>query len=463
MGLVRKAQVAAGQEAIPGQAATLTGADVIDLLEADWSESRELIERNAASGTLSKGVEGVGPGDSTLNIIVDVKGSGTATTVPDWAVLMNSCLMEEVDTLTVDTSAAGITDPLEPGDILTGQTSGAEAIVLAHVDEAASALNIPAYMISGTFSTGETVDSRDKGVAVAVLAVTPTTANQGKAWKPVSEVQTSITTSGAWSASDPAVGEGVKIEDGGTIVGEALIISVSGTATVLEMVWGVIASGYALTSTTGQTATVTGTPSTTLAATVTARFNRDRLIRDLVEARGNPQLAADAGQPGRFTFAMQGSPQNPTDGGRFTAGLPTITTTPPRFAGGYFSIDGIRVVTKSVQWDGGNNVVQIADANSTDGRKGGAITEREPTLTVTIDQGTIAGLDLWSKWKAATTVTLGVQIGNTSGNRITIAASKAQITEITDSDNEGIAGFNVTFRLRQESAVGDNEYFVAHT
>lgn len=467
MPLVRKSQIALETEAVPGTAATLAGADVVDTLSSSFSQTQELIDRQPAGGSLSKGVEAVGRGSAEIGFEVDIKGSGTATTEPNYWKAILAALYESVDVFEVN--LVSLSEDLEPGDRISENGGDAEAVVVAHVSASGSPVAIPVVPIVGTWTTATAVDSALKGASIGTTGATPISASAtGLAAKPISDTETEFTTTADWSVATPPAGMGVVIRDGATVVGEAFFLSdVSTTVKRVEMIWGVLAAGYTATSETsgGATTVVTlhATPaiSTPVGAALTVQLNRDRLRRRVIGGRTTFSGTAEAGQPGRFSFTVSGQTSDPVDEARLTAsGLPT--TTPPRFASGYIAIDGIRVPVKSFEFDAGAEVIQRADANRPNGEAGGMVTGRDPSLRITVEQTTVIGLDYWTKWTAGTTVRLGVQVGATTGNIVSFVAEAGQIAELSDGEVDGIATFDISFRLRAATLVGDDEVYLAH-
>lgn len=463
MPLKRKTQVAVAVEDYPNAPLTLAGTDVIETVEpAQFSGDPELLTREPSGGTLSKAAEAVGRHSGQITFPVDFKGSGTATTEPRWGRLVLAALARKVDIDSMALSVA-LTNQLEPGDVLTGGTSGATAIVT--MAAAAAATTIRVVVLSGTFSTAEQINSAQKGANVGTThAATVITAAQGVAYRPVSDTRTTMESSNTWSGSTPAAGAGLAFVVGTTVVGEGHMVSWSagtpGTLTV-ELAYGEIPDGCDVEAADGSTLTLDSPANveTTQGKSVKARCNLDKLVLDLTAARVNFQITADAGATGRIAFTVQGQPVSPTEAARLTpSGL--ATTTPPRFAGGVASIGGLRLPTKSVAFDAGSGVVQIADANSSNGEKGGDISGREPTMTMSVEQASLAGIDLFALRDAGTTVGLGFQLGTTAGNRPSVVAPAAQITGISFGDDNGVATLDVTFALRRLADTGDDEWFV---
>lgn len=471
MPAARNRQLALKIEAVPNTAVTPAGTDVLDVLDVTPSFPQAFLDREPSGGSLSRPVQPAGVSEGELSGRVDLKGSGVATTLPRWSRLLELALYERVDVDHLNVSS--LTEDLVPGDRLTLATSGAVCIVMAFVPQTGSPVSIPVYVKSGTPGGSQAVTSALKGASVATTTGTPLTADQGHAFKPLSRSEFTVDTTAGWSASDPGAGKGVVIKDGATVVGEAFFVAQNSTVATLEMSWGTIAAGNTLNSqTAGGTAvsaTVAGSPAITQTKgkTGTARYNRAGLDVVMSGCRSTFGMEAEAGAAGVVTFTLRGSCQTRTDEAQLTAsGLET--TTPPRFVGpsglrGAAHIDGVPVPTRRVTLEGGNELVRRADANAPEGDAGGAITGRDPSLSMQIDQVTVQALSLHGKLRLGTTLRFGAQFGNTSGNRVAIVAPAAQVTALTDDDADGSATHTVTLAPRLEDLAGDDELYIAFT
>ena len=107
----------------------------------------------------------------------------------------------------------------------------------------------------------------------------------------------------------------------------------------------------------------------------------------------------------------------------------------------------------------GATVTQVPDANSVNGSKGGEITARAATLSITVEQAGIAAVNLHALRDAGTTIPIGVEIGTTAGNRMSIICRAAQITQLADQDDNGTATYQVSTNLVTPGD-GDDELFL---
>lgn len=100
--LSRKCQVAAKVEGTKGSVETLAAADANILAEViGWHVAAEPLPRDYLRATLSKPKSIPGVKIMTLDIKVEVKGSGTAATPPSWGKLLRGCGYKETVAATV--------------------------------------------------------------------------------------------------------------------------------------------------------------------------------------------------------------------------------------------------------------------------------------------------------------------------------------------------------------------------
>lgn len=462
MGLVKRSQLLKVVEGIPGNQTepSWSGAHAVDVIDLAFTQSRALNPRQTAKASLSKTIEAIGRGQVGLTFAVDVKGSGSALSLPNYDDFLVACLMNQggAETLQLNAPAS-----LGIGDLITGDSSGATAIVL---ETKTSATTYAVAVRSGTFSTSEDLNSEYLGDAAAVAhasAPLPGTA-LGFFWNPWSQPALTFDTTGAWSASPPAVGETfAAVTALGEVLGGGTIIAIDGSETTCEWNWGTLAAGASLISTSAKTATVASPTGVTQTEgkSLTLRPNRAGLARPMYGTKGTFSIRGEAGGQARFNFSFTGKAGTPTDA-QLATGATFPTTVPPRLIGGRIVVNGVPIPTKSFELDINNTVVMSADANATEGDKRADITDRNPQLTLELDQIGVTAFQWWNKWGNGTPVRVGIQLGSTPGNIIGISAGNAQISEIADGDVDGIATHSVTMMLREESTNGNDEIFIAH-
>lgn len=468
MGLAKAKQLAFAIEAVPNTAATLTGADVIDLLEGDFEFEQDFLSREPSGGSLTTGIQPSGQSRGRITARLDLKGSGVAATAPKLGRMLEASFFERIDIDHLNVSS--LTEDLVPGDQLTGGTSGATALVAAYIAQTGSAVSVPVIVTSGTFAGTEALNSALKGNGVATTTASPLTADQGHAYRPLSSTSMTVDTSAGWSASDPGSGQGIVVKDGETVVGEAFFISQSTNTVTMEFAWGTIAAGNTLHSKTAGgvavSATVAGSPNLTQlkGKTGTAQFIRHRLKRLLTGCRASFSLEAESGSAGSVSVTLQGSVQPASDSAQLVASG-SEATTPPRFIApngkrGSAHLNGVPVPTIKVSIDAANQLVRRQDANAPEGDAGGAVTGRTPQVSWQIDQVSVNTLDPMALIRAATAQRFGFQVGNTSGNRVAVVCPAAQISGMADDDVDGNSTHTLTINPRGADLAGDNEVYV---
>lgn len=466
MPLSRRSQVAAKVEVVPSVEATgLAGVDVVEVLNAEYTQSRSMIARQPSDPSLSGVVEGIGRGEAGTRFDVDWRGSGVVTTKPDWAKLVEACFHRSSDAgalLSLSLSGGGLTEALYAGDTLTGGTSGETATVAAYA--AAGATTVKVFDLSGSLTVAENINSAQQGNAVGVVASDPMGgADAGFTWAPISDRTMSFAITGAWGGGNPAVGEGVVIKAPSTaiITGQGyVVVPNTGSVCTIELAWGTIVASSTLVSTAGKTNTVHGAPAfaNVQGPSLTMLMNRDKFRRGVTGARGTFRMECEAGGIGRASFEFKGRARAAEDAA-FISGASLSAIVPPRFQGGAFALNGIRVPIKSFSFDAGVNVVMRADGNSEEGDWGAEVVSRDPSFSFVVDQGPLAFFDFHTPWKNGTTMLISYTLGSAVGNTMSFIGV-GQITEISDGDADGIATLSINCKLRRSTSAGDNEYLI---
>lgn len=168
--LKRRRQIAVKIEGTEGTAETLAAADVIQVREPTYKPNVPFYQRNIARATLTplQALPGIKTG--TLSFGVELKGSGAASTAPEYDAVLQACgLLPTTEAkLTVGAVASG---PFQAGERVTGGTSGAIGIVL--FDLANGETDLWVKVISGTFAT-EVITGSDSGASATSSAVSLT-------------------------------------------------------------------------------------------------------------------------------------------------------------------------------------------------------------------------------------------------------------------------------------------------
>jgi len=186
--LTRKRQLAAKIEAVEGAAETLAAVDARLLVyNPKVSFDIAMFERNPARQSFSNIAKLPGKRPAGLSYRLELRGSGIAGTVPEWAKILQSCGfgVSQLKSMNIGAVTNG---PFEHGETITGGTSGAKGRVV--VNTANGSPNIYFVAISGIFESAETITGGTSG-ATATTSSAPVTV--GNEIKPISDNIPSLT------------------------------------------------------------------------------------------------------------------------------------------------------------------------------------------------------------------------------------------------------------------------------
>ncbi len=180
--LRRLRQVAAKIEVAEGTAEALAAADAKILPfdpKLDFDPQRTAQNPSGSSFSKRGEVTGKIPGTHTLGI--QLRGSGTATTSPEWAKYLRACGFSESSLYSINIGAI-TSGPFQHGETITGGTSGAQGRVVIKTLTGTSLIYfIPVGTL--TFQSGEVITGGTSG-ATATTSSTPTA--RGKEYKLIS-------------------------------------------------------------------------------------------------------------------------------------------------------------------------------------------------------------------------------------------------------------------------------------
>ncbi len=463
MTLERRKEVLVATETWPGiEFAAWGTSNFLDALESTRSQRRSRIARQLAKESMSREVEAIGRGDITESFQVDAKGSGTATTLPNYNPLLEASLLKTVNTGNLVLTGGGTLFELQPGDLLT---CGAAQLYLMR-RAAAGSTNLPCYLVSGTVPISTIVTSSYlAGATVGTSAASaPFTANLAKAWLPTTKVLMQGTTTGAWVGGAPAAGEVLSFTTAvpGPVEGQAIFVSWASDILTFEWLWGKASPGGGVVSTTGKSIAFSATPAFafTQGRYLSCRPLRGTLARVLVGCQANFTLRCVAGESGRFEFNLMGKP-GAHDDVAFTGGtIPSIVA--PRWIGGNASVEGIQIPFKSFEFESGNQLAMRQSAQASEGDISAMIAGREPRLRIQLEDTGKGGFDWHAKRASSQPVRMGLQLGNTAGNIISLVIPKGQVDEVEEDDVEGKATNSVTILPNAVTTAGDDEYVIGH-
>lgn len=225
----------------------------------------------------------------------------------------------------------------------------------------------------------------------------------------------------------------------------------------------VLLRACALSSTVVADASVTYAAVSEAFESCTLYFNYDGEVQKVVGARGTAVLNMTAGALPVISFTMTGRYAKPSIESLPT---PTYNAIAPLPFSSYntetFTVHGQAVKGQSISLDLGNQVVHRNLA----GYDGIDITDRAPTGTVVFEATTVATKDYFAAMESHNkSPALGaIQIihGGTAGNIVTLNVPTAQLSNITETEVDGIRMFSAEY-IPVPTAAGNNELTVAFT
>lgn len=476
MPITRKQQLLSKLETTEGGGATFASTDAIQVFDPSLSDNVDLLDRVPAGPTLSRDFQPIGRKTRQVTFRSDFRGSGTGSTAPDFAGLLQASGYKSA-TPRVLTLAAVTGNGFQLGEQVFQGASYATATAVGVVIGVLSAANAPLHVsatsgqklvvavVSGTFASATLTTGNSSASTTTISA---DAAYSGLVYQPTSEKLISVTTA-AWAGGTPsAVGEVLAVESAGLKVGAVQIISETGgtyTAMSVTLLWGSIANGNTLRNAVGTgTGVINAAPTMTRTPSLAMRHNLDGRNRLLLGARGDFSLEGEVGQPMQFNWTFTGDPGVDADAAPITtSGLSTVRA--PRLLGA-FCCYGVgnaiyRLPTKRVALAQGNTVNPNLDANRAGGSTGSNITDRDPSFTVTVDM-VHSNVNWESLRDSGSIVRVGFLLGDTLGNMVSLVAPNCQVTECALGDADGVATFDVTMKPLRIAESGDDELYIGH-
>lgn len=206
----------------------------------------------------------------------------------------------------------------------------------------------------------------------------------------------------------------------------------------------------------GTTGQLTYTPLTQDHESCTIYFYRDGILHSLVGCRGTWELRLPVDDLPVFRFTMRGLWADPSDSANPSS--PTVLSlVPPRIVDLGLSIGSYSPVgVNSLQLAMNNTLVTKKCINATEGITGIEINARRPGGSLDPEVDTLANLNPWSAWKAATSAAIACTVGSVAGNRLDVSVPKAIYDEVGYGDRDGTLIYNLPFTCTENSS-GDDE------
>ena len=166
--------------------------------------------------------------------------------------------------------------------------------------------------------------------------------------------------------------------------------------------------------------------------------------------RGTFRVSMQPGQLGAIVFSLEGKVAEIT-----TTALPAITYQSNDGAivqGAGFTLNGWAPRIMEGEFDIGNTLAWVSDANAADGLQEYRIQMRDPSQTVTVEAVALSTFDPYALTRNAGTIALALAIGSAQYNRVRITDSACFLRSApSNEDYEDVAGWGLA--LGSESPV----------
>jgi hypothetical protein len=188
--LSRKRQLVAKIESVEGTVETLAAADAkILAYNPKLNYNFSTFERNPARASMSQVGKIIGKRPGTLSCDVELRGSGTVGTSPEWAKLLQACGFE-INVLKILTIGAITGGPFQHGETITATGSGATGRVIIKTVTGTATL----YFVSTNafiFTNGDVITGATSAATATVSGSAPI--NAGKEFKMITDAVPSLT------------------------------------------------------------------------------------------------------------------------------------------------------------------------------------------------------------------------------------------------------------------------------
>ncbi|MEQ1659575.1 MAG: hypothetical protein ABL896_12445, partial [Hylemonella sp.] len=217
------------------------------------------------------------------------------------------------------------------------------------------------------------------------------------------------------------------------------------------------ACGHAVTVNAGTSVVIN--PISTGEEAATLNVNEDTFLRKMTFARGNLKWSLGEGKVGRMMASLMGLYSTPADAAMPSVTLPTVLK-PVGFSKSntVVTLGATALKVASVEIDGGRthtyrNMAGAEDIVPSDCRPFASIKHELPAAAVK---------NLYSELESTTTQALSIVHGTTAGNIWTFAAARAQLTDLTESEDRGVIFTTARLELIPTSA-GNDHYTITLT
>jgi hypothetical protein len=427
------ARVKANAEGSAFEAATLAAANA-DLLVYEPRIVYEVnqFERNPVRDSIGSLASIAGQRLGRLTFRMEMKGAGSAGSIPPWGRLLRACGFGQTQNTGVEAIGAAVNHP--------GNTGVSPAPVIAIANPGAFSVSgiIVLQLIAKTITNPE-----DATFAATFYPGDGTEASYGE----VTVTDTSFTNEafgGDMSDFDLTVND-----PDGSGVGDPVAA------------WN-IGDRWFFTYTSADQAEVSYKPISNGIAILDIGFYQDGRLHRLSNARGTVRMMARIGEPGFFEFEFMGVPDTAaTDvvDAALLSGIAFPDVVPPAFMGVTATLHSATPECfTNLEIDVGNTLAARLCADKETGHVSARITDRNVTGSIDPEAALVATFDPFSKLFAGTTGNLIAQWGATAGNIVKVQANRVQITGVDDQDRDGIAVDQLDLRFNEPEFDGGGAY-----
>ena len=180
--LRRKRQLAAKIESVEGIAETFSNQDAkLLIVDPKFNPDFKLFERNPVQANLSKMGKLTGTRSAGITFQLEMRGSGTASTAPEWSKLIEACGFEKnaLRQLTIGTITGGA---FTHGETITQDVTGASGRVVIDTADGMTTLFF-VDLATGTWDDENTVTGGTSGASATPASLE----DSGIEWKPLSD------------------------------------------------------------------------------------------------------------------------------------------------------------------------------------------------------------------------------------------------------------------------------------
>lgn len=188
-------------------------------------------------------------------------------------------------------------------------------------------------------------------------------------------------------------------------------------------------------------------------------YLQDGRAHRLFSCVGTWEITGTVGEIATIRFTMTGRPATVADVSLLT-GINFEDTVPPAFMG-ITSLDLLGESDSCFSSVGitlGNTIAYRMCASEAKGIESPAITGRAVVGTIDPEADLVANFNTFGLMRAGTESALDFQVGSTSGNIVKFEAPRVEITNIEDTDRDGILVDGLTLRFNQPEYSGTNQY-----